>query len=358
MPAEPQLPGASDAHGVRHTAIKPLKPQKRTHARSWPHRPKVSACLSANFPWEIVLSFVQGHHRSVIILQMVCRSLYHSITTNHLFWSDWYSKNNYPHHFLIKKVEDAAYPALSLFKASLTGLPMHTAPFLHLLHDANFTSYVRRLFALMHGTRCGVCGCRRRHEPYWSLRMRVCKLCMAQNTISSQTLFQKYGVDYSDIAADIAGRVFYFNMSVNVVNDRVSFSEALPHEMRNKAVQYMFWLPHLSKILDLPTLRMEQLKRREAGSRITAALKRVYIISQRIRFRDRHSVDCVMLSLYRNEKRRLTNPYRRFFVNGGVEWGFPEPPHSKKCKYTFRNQEGTDRLFKRLSDWEDFVVPS
>jgi hypothetical protein len=65
-----------------------------------------------------------------------------------------------------------------------------------------------------------------------------------------------------------------------------------------------------------------------------------------------------MLSLYRNEKRRMTNPYRRFMVNGGVEWGFPEPPHSKKCKYTFRNHEGTDRLFRRLTAWEDFVVPS
>ena len=56
-----------------------------------------------------------------------------------------------------------------------------------------FTSNVRR------ATRCSMCGCRYRHEPYWSLRMRVCRLCMEANTVSSEELCFKYWVDYSDL---------------------------------------------------------------------------------------------------------------------------------------------------------------
>lgn len=332
--------------------IKPLKPRK-THNRSWANRPKVSACLSSNFPWEVVLSFVQSHHRSVIILQMVSRSLYNSIKTHHIFWCSWYANQVTARNFLRLKVVDPRYPSLNLFKAGLSGLPLHMGPF---SQDEAFTSYVRRLFALMHGTRCGMCGCRHRHDVYWSLRMRVCRLCMTQNTISSQTLFRKYGVDYNDISAEISGKVFYFKTSVAVSNDSVAFHEAEPNEMRNKTTLYMYWLPHLQQILDLPTLRAQQLKRREAASRLTAIVRRVYIITQRIRFCDRRSIDCVVLSLYKNEKRRVTSPYWRYHANDSAEWAFPAVPFCKMTKHFFRNKESNGSLHKRLADWEDFPV--
>jgi len=327
---------------------------KKRHSRTWPLRPKVSACLSSNFPWEIIFSFIQNHHRSVILLQMVNKSLYNTIKTNHLFFTNWFKRNSYPSSYLVTKVVDPLYPELKLFKSGLTGLPIHTgAPPASL---ENFTSYIRRLYALMHGTCCSMCGCRRRHDSYWSLRMRVCKLCMQQNTISSQTLHAKYGVDFTDIASEVAGKVFFFTHSVQVSEDRFAFHNATSLDISNKRLLYFFWLPHLQKILDLPALRMQQSQRKEAATKLTAALKRVYIISQRERYKDRHSVDCVLLSLYKNERKRLAQPYKRFVAKGNHEWSFAEPPFSKKCKYTFRNGESTERLYRRLSDWADYAV--
>lgn len=346
---------STPAHGFMQLGIKPLRPKRKNHDRSWPGRPKVSACLSSNFPWEIIFTFIQQHQRSVIILQMVNKALYNTISSQHIFWTNWFNRNMFTKSYLTKKVIDPLYPHLSLYKCSVTGVPMHTGFYLANQPDG-FIPYVRRVFSLIYGTRCGMCGCRHRHEIYWSLRMRVCKLCMAQNTISSQSLYQKYGVDYSDLSSEIAGRVFYFNMAVHYTNDRFAYHNASTVDLRNKSLQYMFWLPHLSTILDLPALRAEHSRKRDAAKRLTAAVFRLYIITQRVRYNDRHSVDCVLLSVYRNEKRRMAYPYKRFVANGGTEWAFPDSPISKKCKYTTRNGEGTDRLYRRLSDWEDFVV--
>ena len=348
--------------------MRSLRPKSRKKDRVWGNRPKVSSCLSKNFPWEVVIGWLKMHPRSMIILQMVDRNLRHTIQTNDLMWTEWFNRSVRSKSFLNRGVSDPLFPQLKLYKYELTGIPVHIG-----LNRGNasqsdtfdpdfntyFTKYVIRAFALMHGTRCGVCGCRHRHEAYWSLRMRVCKLCMAENTITGWTLFNSYGVDYTDIISLIARKVFYYSANLNMGMEKVAFYDFRASDIRNKSLQYMFWLPHLSKLLDLPALRVDQVNKKSAATLLTSVVRRHWIACQRVLFADkkaRHSIDCLTVTLFRNERKRVAVPYKKFMLSGGPEWGFPEPSFSKECKYTARNGEPVQRLFRRLAEFEDCVI--
>jgi hypothetical protein len=145
-----------------------LCPKKSRKTREWKKRSKVGSNLSKDFPWEIVLSHLQHHARSLILLQMVDKNLNHILTTDHAFWLKKFKSTFFYKAFCVNLVEDPLYPALRLWKTHLHGIPMHCGAIrgdrddasLPFGFDASFTSYVRRAFALMHGTCCGMCGCR------------------------------------------------------------------------------------------------------------------------------------------------------------------------------------------------------
>lgn len=343
-----------------------MEPKKRKRDRQWKNRSKVSPNLSKDFPWEVVLRFLKDHYRSLILLQMVDKNLNHLISTDNKLWLSIFNREIRHTAYCIRSIRDPIFPNLRLWKPHLTGLPVYTGPLrgdhddssLGSAFDACFSSYVRRVFALKFGTRCGLCGCRHRHEVYWSLRKRVCRLCMENNTISGEALSRKYGVDYSDMLLQHKGKFFFYTCSNPGSDDRVSLHGLNKAELHLKNPTYMFWLPHLKTFLDLPSLYKQQNERRQAAILLTIAVKRRWNLSQRHLFataKINHSIDCLLHSLYRNEKKRLTSPFGVVVSPGGPNWAF-NAIKERSSKFTLRNKESVARLNRLMLDYEDCVV--
>lgn len=340
-----------------------MEPKRRNRDRQWKHRPKVSSNLSKDFPWEIVLRFLNNHSRSLILLQMVDKNLKHLISTDNKLWLIKFNKEIKHTAYCVRSIQDPMYPNLRMWKPHLTGLPVYIGPLrgdsdessLGFGFDACFSSYVRRVFALKHGTRCGMCGCRHRHDLYWSLRMRVCKLCMEGNTISGELLSRKYGVDFSDMLAKHKGKFFFFSTSV-ANDDRISVHGMTKTDIQVRNSTYMFWLPHLRKFLDLSTLCQQQTARRQAAELLSSVVKRQWGTLQRNIYgtvKAHYSVDCLLLTLYRNEKKRLTHTTYNATAPGGVSWSFGCGGVSK---FTLRNGEANSLFHRLVVDFEDYVV--
>jgi hypothetical protein len=63
-------------------------------------------------------------------------------------------------------------------------------------------------------------------------------------------------------------------------------------------------------------------------------------------------VDCLLLSLYRNEKRRLINTVYSPSI-GGASWSFSS---CRLQKFALRNGEPNSLYHRLVVDFEDFVV--
>lgn len=346
--------------------------KKRSKGREWKAKSKVSANISKDFPWEIILSFLKRHARSLILLPMVDKNLRGIITSDHQLWIGIFKSKINQLSTCIQEIKDPLYTGMRLWKAHLNGIPVYNGvlpgdPSDYLLpptFNDLFTSYVRRAFALMHGTRCGMCGCRYRHEPYWSLRMRVCRLCMEANTVSSEELCFKYGVDYSDLILKAANKVFYFIAVNSGKDDRVGMhyhhsTKWLSAEFHhNRNYLHLFWVPHLRNLLDIPALYQQQKKRKEAAVILSTALQRSYILQQRhIYANKKHTtIDCLVLIIRRNERKRLTNPYGLAVIPGGPSWSFPERPRCGHTKFTARNGKPLPVFYRLIESCSDCVV--
>ena len=233
-------------------------------------------------------------------------------------------------------------------------LALHSTPL-----SETFSSYVRRVFALKFGTKCGLCGCRHRHDVYWSLRKRVCRLCMESNSISGELLSRKYGVDYSDMLIKHKGEFFFYTCNNTCGNDdRISAHGMTRAELQLKSSTYMFWLPHLKTFLDFPALYQRQNERRQAAVLLSSVVKRRWGVHQQHVFgtsKANYSIDCLLLTLYRNEKKRVTHPYGAAVSPGGPNWAFSDN-HAKYLKFTSRNQLPVTRFHRLMVDYEDWVV--
>ena len=352
-----------DMRAANLVMTRPMEPKKKNRDRKWKHRPKVSSNLSKDFPWEVVLRFLGGHPRSLILLQMVDKNLNHLISTDYKLWIAKFNKEIKHTAYCVRSITDPIYPNLRLWKPHVTGLPVYIGPLrgdtddstLGFGFDICFSSYMRRVYALKHGTRCGMCGCRHRHDPYWSLRMRVCRLCMEGNTISGELLSRKYGVDYSDMLAKHKGKFFFYATSV-ASDDRVSIHGMAKSDIQARNSTYMFWLPHLRTFLDLPALCQQQSACRQAAELLSNIIKRRWVTQQRHIYgtvKGHYSVDCLLLTMYRNEKKRVANTICTFAQSGGVYWSFGS---GKMPKFTSRNGDSTTLFHRLIVDFEDHVV--
>jgi hypothetical protein len=304
---------------------------------------------------------------------MVDKNLNHLISTDDALWISKFRKEIKNTAYCVRTINDPIYPNLRLWKPHLTGLPVYTGPLrgdsddssLSFAFDACFSSYIRRVYALKHGTRCGMCGCRHRHDPYWSLRMRVCRLCMEGNSISGELLSRKYGLDYSDMLMKHKGKFFFYacsgsNSIVVSSDDRVSLHGMTKADIEIRNTSYMFWLPHLKTFLDLPALYKQQNERRAAAVLLSNVVKRRWGTLQQNIFgtaKAHSSVDCLLLALYRNEKKRLVHPVSAVTLTsaGGARWAFPEY-YMRASKISSRNGEATSHFHRLIVDYEDWVV--
>lgn len=353
----------------------PMKRRKPPRTREWKRRDKVSACTSSLFPWETVFEILfKISPRSLVLLQMVNKSLNIIMGAERNLWVRVFRRFIYTTAYNSTKVYSPEYPGLSLYKRDLTGIPVHMgkirtdpdAATLTSEFDASFTAYTRKAFALFCVDRCGLCGCRHRHDAYWSLGMRVCQLCMAENTISCWELVDKYGVHYYDIMRDITGKVFYFMLASSPRENRMAFQTAKSFHVTCKWNLMMFWRPHLEKILDLPALYQDQ-KRRRAGAEVLCALlrrQRVNVLRCEHSKHPLRSPDCLLIKLLNEERKRICSPYFSKWVNpnashirpGDGSWAFWEPPVCCKSRHHRRHGEFKEALASHIAKWEDIVV--
>jgi len=410
IPIEVQFEDGPNSDGVEFTGkrktcldmkpplkkIKQMLPMCRKQpkkTREWKRRCKVSSEISRNFPWDVIISHLVKHPQSLVLLQMVDKNLNSVLKVDHPLWVRLFRRHLQKTAFVNSAVEDPCYPGLKLYKFGLHGIPIHIGfvrgdpcfdlvsvgrassvnsglntsngrsvnnstdtpiPEINGQFDKTFTAYVRKAMALLYSPRCGLCGCSKNHQIYWSLGMRICRLCVAQNTMTSWKLFDKYGIHYYDIARQISGKVFYFTSTPVVSEDCIAYHEARYREMSHKMSMFVFWQPHLEKILDLPTLYQEQKVRKAAAQMLCAVMKRTFVMSARIRCRKSYSADPLLCCLFRNEKIRIVAPYKRkaFITAGGPYWAFPERSQSQSRHFK-RHGEHAEQVHRHLLVWED-----
>jgi hypothetical protein len=106
----------------------PMRRRKPPRTREWKRRDKVSACTSANFPWETVFLWLFSKSpRSLVMLQMVDKNLRALLAQEQTIWVRVYRRYLMSFTaYLTTKVPSPKYPGLSLYKNGLTGIPVHT----------------------------------------------------------------------------------------------------------------------------------------------------------------------------------------------------------------------------------------
>ena len=349
-----------------------LAPRRAATTRQWARRSKPSMWLIANFPWEVVFKHLQRHSRSLILMHMVNKHLAGLLRNDHALWLQVFKRDVYRGAHATSEVRQTRYPGLRLFKAGVTGIPMHHGSVRgdhddHKLapgFDQVFTAYVRRAFALQNGHRCGLCGCRWHHDPYWSLGMRVCKLCMAGNLVSSWELLDRYGVHYSDVARKLGhGRVFYFFQQFTVSSDHTPPYGALPADHFQKRHMWVFWRPHLAAVLDLPALYQEQKLRKAAAKFLSAVARRARVWVLRCEYGpggggERKSLDAMLIALNREERRSaVVQPWTGWRGDypsiGGPDWAFLGGSRSGRSRHETRWKESRHSLASFMFAWED-----
>ena len=352
-----------------------MKRRRGPRSREWKRRDKVSACTSGLFPWEVVCGILErSSPRSLVLLQMVSRGVRAALLAEKAMWVRIFRRSLFSTAYLTTKVYSPEYPGLSLHKGGLNGIPVHMGRIrtdpdgasLPPEFDEAFCAYTRKAFALTCVDRCGLCGCRHRHDAYWSLGMRVCRLCVADNSVSSWELVSKYGVHYYDIIRDITGKVFYYFLPASLGDPRMPLDGTLSLHVAAKWNLIMFWRPHREKVLDLPALYQEQGRRRGSALLVCALLRRLRVYSLR-REHARHALrspDCLVLRLFLEEKRRLCNPYTSKWANphisnykpGDGAWAFWDPPVCGKSRHQLRHGEPREAIAAHIAKWEDIVV--
>jgi hypothetical protein len=348
--------------------------------------------MMANFPWEMVFHHLVSHPRSLILMQMVDKGLAWRLQSDHALWAQAFKKHIYRCSHLDRQVRQTRFPSLKLNKAGLLGIPVHTgavrgdhdAQTLPEGFDVEFTNYTRKAFALMWGHRCGLCGCRWHHEPYWSLGMRVCKLCMANNLMTSWELLDRYGTHYADISNLIGrGRVFYFFQEFGAKQDSLPPHCALPSDHTNRRCMWVFWRPHLEKLIDLPALYRDQKVRKAAAAFLTGVMRRarIFCLRRGVEVAEKRkrseggqeeekrwrwlSVDRLVMELYRDERRSTALvPWRLsrtdFPSIGGADWAFQGQPSCKQSRHERRHKVCRGAFVNFMFRWEDsgpFTLP-
>ena len=135
----------------------------------------------------------------------------------------------------------------------------------------------RKRACLQSTKRCGMCGARRHHYPFWGLGMRVCKLCLKQNLVSGSALYLDYGLDFTKnrLLRSLAGSVFFFGLEKKAahIRDYLSHNPADFASPGMPGEHTFFWKPHLLKQMDLPACKTAHLLARALVPRVTAAIR-------------------------------------------------------------------------------------
>jgi hypothetical protein len=136
----------------------------------------------------------------------------------------------------------------------------------------------RKSLRLNYVHRCGGCGARGKHTPFWGLNMRVCASCRTDSFVSSAELSEDCGIDFWRALPDIAGRVYYYTVQGRN-RGQIDHCSASPHARLSleRAVAaklhpglVFFWRPHLEAVFgDLGARKVAWREERRMRARAT-----------------------------------------------------------------------------------------
>ena len=286
----------------------PRDPARPAVKRARCARPR-STCSAALAPLEVfrlLAGNIAPHGGALLRLAMTCRAARDAILRDHALWfevlrdaqvahfrsrtwrsayvgpavvrsipmspySNFKSMENDMHNTssppFLWQIQRLNWPHLRSADKTGAFTPEETAAF------AEHAVTTARLDTALH---CGLCKSRHRHIPVWGLGMRVCVPCFKANLVSSASLFHDYGVDFNKHAGRIAGAVYFFRHAFNLsvyanylTHNPVDFGHGKDDCM------LFFWLPHLSRVIDLQAARAEfkSPERRAAAERLTAVVR-------------------------------------------------------------------------------------
>lgn len=153
-------------------------------------------------------------------------------------------------------------------------------------HDKIQALYVyQRITLLRCSPCCGLCGTTRYStKPFWSLKMRVCKDCVQANMVSNMVLYERYWLtldrpvqDHKNLVEAIAGKVFYFNETLTP-HQRMEYSSDRIDFPGGRRMTWFFWIPHLSKVLDMDKLAQDAREKHAAARRVRADIRRCLVL--------------------------------------------------------------------------------
>ena len=188
--------------------------------------------------------------------------------------------NFYPGHRFPPRIPPADYPywpEMCIKDQALTAEQM-----------GDLVAHGRKSMRITYVHRCGACGARGKHTPFWGLNMRVCASCRTDRFVSSAELFADYGIDFWVHLPDIAGRVFYYivqgrnrgqldNCSADT-HARLSMERALAIKMHPGLV--FFWRPHLEAVfggLHARKIALRDPGRLQAKGRLVSAARALFV---------------------------------------------------------------------------------
>jgi hypothetical protein len=155
------------------------------------------------------------------------------------------------------------------------------------LDDAQWAAALahgKRLLRMEYVRRCGACGARGKHTPFWGLGFRVCKDCRADRFVSNAALYADYGLDMWLEMDHLAGSVYFYTMSTQGGHRRLAAASFSAHDRRAAAIiagemihpqqLAFFWRPHLEAVfkdLEARARAVRDAQRLAAAARIAAA---------------------------------------------------------------------------------------
>ena len=127
-------------------------------------------------------------------------------------------------------------------------------------------------------------------------------------------------------------------------------------EDMHRRAAYMYWLQqHLRKIYDLEALQREHLEHKAAAVRLCAYVRKAWVLEQRT-VNQHKSVDCVLITLYRNE-RWLGQPLGQHAPRGCTEWAFSgRAVLCKMSRHMQRTGQTCQAFFSQHEHFEDWCA--
>lgn len=217
----------------------------------------------------------------------------------------------------------------------------------------------QKITALRCSPCCGMCGTTRyATKPFWSIGMRVCVHCMQANLISNMVLYEKYWItlgrpvqEFPSFVDAIAGKVFYFtdtftpHQRLEYTSDRIDFPGG-------RRTTWFFWMPHLSKVLDMDKLAFHAKEKHRAASTVRATIRRCLVLRALSNTKSDDSTKPTVLTTFetmrRDSKRSAIHRLKKIELLDRVDW-YNEQRVMARLRVD---------LQMKLTRFKDKVVPS